>query len=441
MRGAQRRERVVGQRVRAPEDPAFAGRVVAQHQVQQRRLAGARGADDAERRAGRQREVDVLDREGPRRRGGTVGRRRRIRERHPVEADGAGGRLRQRAVIVDRQRSAQQRIEPRPRGLAALDQRQHPSGREHRPDELAQVHRERGQRADRQRRLPDEVAAHAQRQHGRQRQREAHRRLVRRLPALRVEARARRRFRAHRELARGAVLEPERAQRADGRHGLLHVLVQAREPVERLPPRVVHVPRDRPERPRHERERQQRDDAQPPVDAQRHHRDDEHERQRAVEAREERLARRHLHRVDVVGRERHQVARALAVEEGRPLHGEALVQPHAQLDTQPERRAEQRETPAHAQQVDRDAHRDQDRDLAPQCRACHRAGDEPVDDVADAPRDEHGQHRDAHEHQRGARVRAPVAPRETGDELQQRQGTGRMSDCARAGARAKKGQL
>ena len=125
-----------------------------------------------------------------------------------------------------------------------------------------------------------------------------------------------------------------------------------------------------------------------------------------------------------------------------PCSGEPLVQPHAQLDAQPERRAEEREAPAHAQQVDRDAHRHQDRDLAPQRGARHGAGDEPVDDVADAPRDEHGQHRDAQQHQRGARVRAPVAPRETGDELQQRHGEDVESIArARTGARAKKGQL
>ena len=39
-------------------------------------------------------------------------------------------------------------------------------------------------------------------------------------------------------------LEPERAQRAHGGHRLLHVLVQVGEAVERCAPRIVHVPRD-----------------------------------------------------------------------------------------------------------------------------------------------------------------------------------------------------
>jgi hypothetical protein len=125
------------------------------------------------------------------------------------------------------------------------------------------------------------------RQHGGGTQRQADCRLVGGLPLQRLVVAVRRRPRALRELDAGARLQPERAQGAHAGHGLLHVVVQAREAVERLAPGIVHAARDRPEAPRHERKRQQRHQGEAPVDAERHHRDHQHQRQGAVEAGQE----------------------------------------------------------------------------------------------------------------------------------------------------------
>ena len=71
------------------------------------------------------------------------------------------------------------------------------------------------------------AAADGERQRRRERQREADCGLERRLPLLRVEARVARRLGAAVELARRALLLPERAQRPHRGDGLLDVLVHA----------------------------------------------------------------------------------------------------------------------------------------------------------------------------------------------------------------------
>ena len=234
--------------------------------------------------------------------------------------------------------------------------------------------------------LPDEPAAERKRQHGGRSQRQPDRGLVGGLPALRVVACVGGRARA------AAKSRPARASRPSARSvrtaatRLLHVVVEVGEAVERAAPRLVHAARDDEEGERHERKRQQRDEAQAPVHAERHHRHDEHQRQRAVEAGEESLARRHLHGVDVVGRVGHEVAGTPAMEERRPLQRQALVELRAQLDAQAKRRAEQLQAPADAQEVDRRGHREQDRELLPQRGTREAARDQPVDDVPDAPR-------------------------------------------------------
>ena len=115
--------------------------------------------------------------------------------------------------------------------------------------------------------------------------------------------------------AAGARLEAERAQRAHAGDDFLHVLVEVGEAVERLPPRVVHV-REMITQNAHAMNgngssatRPSRQSTPSVIIA-----DDQHQRQRAVEAGEERFARGHLHGIDVVGGARHEVARALAME-------------------------------------------------------------------------------------------------------------------------------
>ena len=114
----------------------------------------------------------------------------------------------------------------------------------------------------------------------------------------------------------------------------------------------------------------------------------------------------------------------------------------SEFHPQPERGAEQREPPAYAQQIDHRAHRDQDRQFAPQRVARQALRHQAVDDVADAARHPYGEHGDAEQHGGGAGVGTPMAPGETANELQQGHG-GRVGPDAlpgpasRAGARAR----
>ncbi len=117
----------------------------------------------------------------------------RIAEGHALRHQRAGHHLGNRPVVVHAQWLVQHRLQPAPCRLAALQQRQHPAGREHRPDQLPEVQAEAGELADSQLGMPHQPAADAERQHGGGAQGEAHRRLIRRLPALRIEARAGRR--------------------------------------------------------------------------------------------------------------------------------------------------------------------------------------------------------------------------------------------------------
>ena len=389
-----------------------------QQQRDQRRLAAAGRPDHAQGLAGRERERHV----GERRR-----RLPRILERHRVELQRSVAQHRLGAMVVDRQRRAQDRLEPRPRRLAALHQRQHPARREHRPDQLAEVHAEARELADRQLLLRDQPAAEAEGQRGGRGQRDADRRLVRGFPLLRLVAAIGRRARAARQLRARARLEAECAQRAHAGDGFLHVVVELAEAVERRAPGVVHVARDHPEGPGHERERQQRDRGQPPVDAERHHADDEHEGQRAVEAGEERLARGHFDGIDVVGGARHEVAGALLLEVRRPLLRQPLVELRAQLDAEAIGRGEQLQSPADAQQVDGRAHRHQDRELGQQGIAAQRAGDEPVDHAAHLARHGDREHRHADEHRGGQQIGMPLAAYEAADQSVEVHGIRRLS--------------
>jgi hypothetical protein len=175
----------------APADVAALRRGLAQQHAQQGRLAGARRADQAQGLARFQAQRHVVE-------GGAlalaplaVGARRILAvvgEAHLVQYQRAALQLVERAVIVDRQRDLQQRLQARQRRASALDQRQHPAGREHRPDQLAQVHAEAGQRADGDLALPHQPAAQAERQAGGGGEGEADRRLVGGFPFLRTQA-------------------------------------------------------------------------------------------------------------------------------------------------------------------------------------------------------------------------------------------------------------
>jgi hypothetical protein len=194
------------------------------------------------------------------------------------------------------------------------------------------------------------------------------------------------------------------------------MLVQVREALQRLGPRLVHAARDHPEGDRHQRERQQRHQPEPPVDAQRHHRHHQHQRQRAVEGGEKRLAGGHFHRVDIIGGARHQVAGALSLEKRRSLQRQAPVQVGTQFDAEPIRGGEQLQAPAHAQEIDRHAHCDQDQHLAPQQVTDQPPGDEAVDHRTDLARHRHREHGHADQHRRRGDVGAPVASDEPGNQ-------------------------
>jgi hypothetical protein len=97
------------------------------------------------------------------------------------------------------------------------------------------------------------------------------------------------------------------------------------------------------------REGQQGDGGQAPVDAEEHDAQHHHQGQRAVEAGQQRLARGLFDGVDVVGGERHQVAGALALVEGRTLRRQAPVQTGAQFDAEAVGGRIQAQAPGHAQ--------------------------------------------------------------------------------------------
>ncbi len=420
---AQRTQRVVAQLRRTPANRTLLRGIVPQQQREQRRLAGPGGTHDPERRPRSERQGDVVER-GRGHRAPRAHRHRRIGEGHPVEADRPLGRGQDRAVVVDRQRRAQYRVEARPGRPAALDQRKHPAGGEHRPDQLPEVHGECRQHPDGHLLAPDQPATDGEGQCRRDGQRHADRGLERRLPLLRVEGRVARRTRPLLELAHGAGLETQRTQRAHRRDGLLHVLVEAGEAIERQARRAMYVARDEEEGDGHERERQQRDPSEAPVDAEGHHRHDEHQRQAAVEPREEGLPGDHLDRVDVVGGERHQVAGALPMEVRRTLKRQPLVQADPEFDAEPEGGGKKLQAPADAEKIDRHAHGDENGQFTPQRTAMERPGHEGVDDVPDPTGNPHRQHRDQHQHRPGARVGTPMATGEAQDQLRKGHGRG-----------------
>ena len=181
----------------------------------------------------------------------------------------------------------------------------------------------------------------------------------------------------------------------------------------------MQVARDPPEGQGHQRKRQQHDQREPPVHAQRHRRNHQHQRHRAVEAGQQRLAGGHLDRVDIVGGQRHQVAGALGLEEAWALQQQPLVEIAAQLDAQPVGRAVQQQPPGHPQAVDRQACAQQQCDLVPQRVAGQALRDQAVDHPADLARQPHPQQRDAGEHHRRRRVGAPMAKHETTDQAGQ----------------------
>ena len=163
--------------------------------------------------------------------------------------------------------------------------------------------------------------------------------------------------------------------------------------------------RDPPERQRHGREGQQHHQGEAPVHAQRHHRHDQHQRERAVEAGQHGLASGHLHRVDVVGGQGHQVARAARLKEARALQRQALVEPRAQLHAHAVGRRVQLEPPAHAQAIDGHAGGQQQAQLAQQRSAVQLAREQRVHHLPHLARQPDDEHRDAEQHQRPTRHR------------------------------------
>ncbi len=202
----------------APAHLARLRRGLAQQHAQQGGFACAGRAHQAQGLAWLQRQRDIAQR----RRGlagvgvADIGQHQRTRTHG-----------RQRAVVVHCQRGVQQRLQARQRGASAFDQRQHPAGREHRPDQLAQIHRETGQVADRELVVPHQVAAHAERERAGRGQGPADGRLVSRFPFLRQQAGlggARGQFA---ELGGAVLLQAQRAQGPYAGQRFLHMVVEA----------------------------------------------------------------------------------------------------------------------------------------------------------------------------------------------------------------------
>ncbi|EEF23762.1 conserved hypothetical protein, partial [Ricinus communis] len=110
------------------------------------------------------------------------------------------------------------------------------------------------------------------------------------------------------------------------------------------------------------------------------------------------------------------VARALALEEGRALRRQAVIEFRAQLHAEPVRRGIQAQAPRHAQPVDCEAEAEQLRDLDEQVMAAQAVRGETVDHRADLARHEHGAQGHAEQHHRRRRVGTPVPADETADQ-------------------------
>ena len=186
------------------------------------------------------------------------------------------------------------------------------------------------------------------------------------------------------------------------------MVVELAKAVQRVFGGPVNLVGNAPERQRHQRKRQQRSQRQAPVNAQRHHGHHHDQGQRAIKARQHGLTRGHLHRVDVVGGQRHQVAGALLLKEMRPLQAESRIQACTQLGAQPVARSKQLQPPGHAQKVNGDSSQQQPAQLHAQNLARHDSGHQAVHHVAHLARNKHRECTYGCQHQARKQVRAPV---------------------------------
>jgi hypothetical protein len=129
------------------------------------------------------------------------------------------------------------------------------------------------------------------------------------------------------------------------------------------------------------------------------------------------FARGHLHRIDVIGGQRHQVAGAARLEEARALQRQALVQLRAQLDTHAEGRRKELQAPRHPQAVDGHAGGQQQAHFAQQRIAVQLARHERVDHAAHLARQPDDEQRDAEQHHARRGIGAPMAEHEATDEV------------------------
>ncbi|MEG1054339.1 MAG: ATP-binding cassette domain-containing protein [Janthinobacterium sp.] len=124
----------------------------------------------------------------------------------------------------------------------------------------------------------------------------------------------------------------------------------------------------------------------------------------------------HFDGVDVVGRQRHQVARALVLVKRGALLRHARVEARAQHHAQLVGGLEQGDAPAHAQEVDDDADGEQGQQFQPQFGSRHAVRGQRVDDGAHAARNPDGQCCHACQHDGGGGIRRPMLTHEAGDE-------------------------
>ena len=226
---------------------------------------------------------------------------------------------------------AQESLDALPGRLAALHQVRHPAEGEHRPHQLPQVQAEGGELTDREPSQADQprAATDADQEggaHG-----EVDDRVVARIDARHAQVRRGGLVRGTRQQRLGMRLRAQSAQCAQPGHALLRHRVQPAEGGLRHVEALVQLLAQAPHRPAHQRPRCQRHQRQPAAQREHHHPEHQQPGHDAVEHREHRLARRHLHGLHVVGRARHQVAGRKGAERRRRQPEQVRVDLPAQL--------------------------------------------------------------------------------------------------------------
>ena len=227
---------------------------------------------------------------------------------------------------------------------------------------------------------------------------------------------------------------------------LLGLTAHLAKVVEGFRPAGVNTAGDQVKGPTHQRKGQQGHGGQPPVDADGHHRQHQQQGEAAIKGGQQRLAGRLLHRVHIVGGQRHQVAAALALEVAGGLAAQLVKQLHPQPLAEAERGTKQQLAPGHAQPVDRQPGAEQQPQLKQQGAAGQPASHHGIDHLADMARDPDAKHSHPGEQQRGTGIGAFMLPDKGGHQpaeahrlaLPKRRLRVQRADCSHCAARLAK---